>query len=69
MFAPQKSVEHDKLRCGYYWVNGVGYMNVKGETAFNISLQSGSAFSEDMAAVKTENSNIHYINTNGEIVF
>lgn len=69
MFAPQKSVEHGKLRCGYYWVDGIGYMNIKGEVAFDISLQSGEAFSEDMAVVQTENSNIHYINTNGEIVF
>lgn len=69
MFSPQKNVEHGELRCGYYWVEDVGYMNVNGEVAFDIELQSGSDFNENMAVVRTLNSNIHYINSNGEIVY
>lgn len=69
MFPPQKGVEHGELRCGYYWVDNMGYLNVYGKLAFDISLISGSAFNEDVAVVQTESGNVHYMDVNGKILF
>lgn len=67
-FPPQKGVEHGELRCGYYWVPDVGYMNVKGEPAFDKDFLNGTDFSENMAFVSVDGG-MHAINTDGEIVF
>ena len=76
MFAPRKQVLHDELSCGLVWVkeNPVDgyYMNVYGEVAFDREYKKGSRFSEGLAYVYVEIDGeyyIHYINTNGEIVF
>ncbi|MCD7772326.1 MAG: hypothetical protein LUH23_09635 [Oscillospiraceae bacterium] len=69
MFSPKRGVDHGELKCGYYWVKDVGYLNIYGEEAFDLVLKDGEDFSEGMAYVTTADSNHHYINTDGEIVF
>ena len=68
MFPPQKAVEHGTLRCGYYWADGVGYMNVHGEPAFT-EFVAGRAFQENMALVRTPFGELHFIDTTGTIIF
>ena len=68
MFAPKKAIEHGALRCGYYWADGVGYMDVYGEPAFTEFI-AGRAFRENMALVRTPFGELHFIDTTGNIVF
>lgn len=72
LFEPQQEIYHDDFSEGFYWVDGEGYRNVKGEVAFGAEFSSGETFSEGMALVHTDSSsdnNYHFINTEGKIVY
>lgn len=71
MFEPKKQADHGNISCDLFWVKSdemYEFINVKGEKAFDVNFNNVNDFSNDMALVSL-NENLHFINTDGKIIF